>query len=385
MDSFKETYNFLVGPAGTGKTTMINKLIKENDNIFLTATTHKAKSHIKSNKVQTIHSFLGYKLVCLPGVTKSKFKNSEYIHGSTVIVDEASMLQKDLFDKIIQITEKYSLKWIFVGDHFQLPPVGDNFSVFKLITAENSVVLDKYYRFQGELMVFLHNLRKLRESTPIEIIDYIKNSKCDSVIIEPDYYKWINTFNTDSSDCFAISYRNDIVNRFSNAKREHLFGRNAKEFEVGDRIVAQDIPNHQYLETTIVKIEKVPIVLKGLTAKAWKIYISDTEFFYKISRESLSVHERNKKIFSLALSKHPEKIEELSDEYRKYISTCYPDISYNYAGTVHKSQGSTYHNVYVNIRDILEMHKKGYLSNENFFRTVYTALTRAKEKLILLV
>jgi ATP-dependent exoDNAse (exonuclease V) alpha subunit len=57
----------------------------------------------------------------------------------------------------------------------------------------------------------------------------------------------------------------------------------------------------------------------------------------------------------------------------------YADVNYAYAITCHKSQGSTYKNVYVDLADIS--------GNDNVVernRIIYTAITRASEKAVII-
>ena len=63
--------------------------------------------------------------------------------------------------------------------------------------------------------------------------------------------------------------------------------------------------------------------------------------------------------------------------YSNYIDVL-ADIDYGYCITVHKSQGSTYKKVYVNIMDIIKNNTTDTKS------CVYTAVTRASDSLIVL-
>ena len=58
------------------------------------------------------------------------------------------------------------------------------------------------------------------------------------------------------------------------------------------------------------------------------------------------------------------------------ITSCYPEIDYGYALTVHKSQGSTYDDVYIEYANILSNTRE----NEKL-KLLYTAITRSSNKL----
>ena len=66
--------------------------------------------------------------------------------------------------------------------------------------------------------------------------------------------------------------------------------------------------------------------------------------------------------------------------YINYIDI-FGDISYGYCITVHKSQGSTYKNVYIDAKNILEYNRKDYIN----YKCLYTAITRASNKVFMLV
>ena len=69
-------------------------------------------------------------------------------------------------------------------------------------------------------------------------------------------------------------------------------------------------------------------------------------------------------------------------EYNRYYNEPFANVSYGYSTTVHKSQGSTYYTVYVDMNDI----KLNIKNNPNETkRCIYTAITRASNALHLLI
>lgn len=68
----------------------------------------------------------------------------------------------------------------------------------------------------------------------------------------------------------------------------------------------------------------------------------------------------------------------LWDEINKILIEPFANLNYGYAITIHKSQGSTYDNVFVDIDDILQNTQ----SNE-IKRCVYTSITRSSGKVFL--
>ncbi|MBO6793220.1 MAG: AAA family ATPase [Balneolaceae bacterium] len=128
---------FLTGRAGTGKSTLLQQIIKESDkNMVVLAPTGIAALNVNG---MTIHSFFGLPsrmLLIRDEAVKAFWSNSEkrkLIESlDTVIIDEVSMVRADLMDAI-----DYSLRinsnnpqlpfggkqMIFVGDLFQLEPI----------------------------------------------------------------------------------------------------------------------------------------------------------------------------------------------------------------------------------------------------------------------
>lgn len=69
-------------------------------------------------------------------------------------------------------------------------------------------------------------------------------------------------------------------------------------------------------------------------------------------------------------------------EYNRYYNEPFANVSYGYSTTVHKSQGSTYYTVYIDMNDIQLNIKNN--PNETK-RCIYTAITRASNALHLLI
>ena len=147
LNKFHEGCNlFLTGPAGTGKSFLIDLMVKSAEqrglNIQVTAMTGVA-AVLLGKRARTIHSWSGIQLAKdEPNVTAQRVnKNYRYKNqwrGTQILViDEVSMMSKHVFDTLQQtaatVLEKKAkdegkpfgpLQVIFVGDMFQLPPVG---------------------------------------------------------------------------------------------------------------------------------------------------------------------------------------------------------------------------------------------------------------------
>ena len=181
LASFKEGKNiFLTGPAGTGKSVTLKKMMEyceiKDFPYGVTATTGSAAFLIGG---RTIHSFLNL------GLGKDTAKNIfEYVRRNrphtvkklralkVLIIDEISMLDDQLFDKISEYlslvrycSEPFGgLQIVLTGDFCQLEPVSGDYC-FKSVTWQkcklHNIYLTKMIRQDGDLK-FQKMLMKLR-------------------------------------------------------------------------------------------------------------------------------------------------------------------------------------------------------------------------------
>lgn len=127
-------FSVLIGPAGTGKTTLLTILAGqkevENNGVLLLAPTGKARVRMEevARNIQvtakTIAQFLsGYDRYI--GEVQRYVISNRYCEGQyeTVILDEASMLTEEMLATTLDCLKGVK-RFILVGDHRQLPPIG---------------------------------------------------------------------------------------------------------------------------------------------------------------------------------------------------------------------------------------------------------------------
>ena len=166
------------GYAGTGKTSIIPYILEnekpfnpcsyQDNNVF--AYTGKACVVLRRKGIiaNTLHSFLYH------SVTKTDEKGDRYIEiqerpdhcfqgVNYIIVDEASMVSRGIYNRLKQISDKVGMKIIFIGDDFQLPPVKDDFNVM----TKPDVTLSEICRTDKDNpIVYLANLARHGENIP---------------------------------------------------------------------------------------------------------------------------------------------------------------------------------------------------------------------------
>ena len=118
----------LSGAAGTGKTTVVQEIIrmfKDKYKIIVSAPTHKAKEvigEITNLRAETIHSLLGLR----PNIDLETFDPNNPTYQQLVeerissadihIIDECSMINKELFKMLIKKAILYKKRIIFIGE-----------------------------------------------------------------------------------------------------------------------------------------------------------------------------------------------------------------------------------------------------------------------------
>jgi ATP-dependent DNA helicase PIF1 len=135
---------FFTGPAGTGKSVLMRAIIqdlkrkyaRDPDRIAVTASTGLAACNIGG---MTLHSFSGIGLgkedvaTLVKKIRRNPKAKNRWLRTKTLVMDEVSMVDGDLFDKLSQIGRTIrnngrpwgGIQLVITGDFFQLPPVPD--------------------------------------------------------------------------------------------------------------------------------------------------------------------------------------------------------------------------------------------------------------------
>jgi ATP-dependent DNA helicase PIF1 len=133
---------FFTGPAGTGKSVLMRAIISElkkkyardPERVAVTASTGLAACNIGG---MTLHSFAGIGLgkedvnTLVKKIRRNPKAKSRWLKVKVLIIDEVSMVDGELFDKLSQIGRIIrnngrpwgGIQLVITGDFFQLPPV----------------------------------------------------------------------------------------------------------------------------------------------------------------------------------------------------------------------------------------------------------------------
>ena len=372
----------ITGGPGTGKTTIINVLIKIYEsfrmNIVLAAPTGRAAKRITEATgyaAQTIHRLLEL-TGGAPDEETSVYtfarNESNPLEADVIIIDEMSMVDSGIFYSLLKAVSP-GTRLVLVGDSNQLPSVGPG-NILKDIIASGvfSVsVLDRIYR-QGQDSDIIGNAHKINDGIHIEI----KNKSRDFFFIPRQGYNDIIQelkvlltkqlpayFNVNKSDIQVLTpmrkydmgvenlnkQLQDVLNPEGHGKPEH--DRGDVVFRQGDKVMQ----------------------VKNNYKQEWKVMDPSGRF---AKEEGVGVF--NGDIgFVKTVDDYDQKLVVEFDDGRQ---TEYPynqleELEHAFAITIHKSQGSEYPVVVI---PLLRCPPK--LLNRNL---LYTAVTRARKCVVI--
>ena len=187
---------FFTGSAGTGKSVLMKSIItqlrskhaKEPDRVAVTASTGLAAVNIDGT---TLHSFAGIGLGKEPAtelikkIRKTPKARQRWIRTRVLIIDEVSMIDGDLFDKLEQVARVIrnngspfgGIQLVVTGDFFQLPPVAEKDRTAKFsfdattwqTCIEHTVLLTHVFRQKDATFAGMLNEMRLGRLTPASI------------------------------------------------------------------------------------------------------------------------------------------------------------------------------------------------------------------------
>lgn len=401
-NSDKRTF-LLAGYAGTGKTFCLQHLVRQlRGRAVFTAPTNKATRVLRDTlaaddykpECKTIYSLLGLRLEPNGEVKELSVpeEDTDLSAFRLAVVDEASMVNAQLLGFIKEaIGKSPNVKFLFLGDPAQLPPVKETRSpVWEW--AEDKATLTEVVRNAGPILEFVTSLRKIVDH-PAPNFKVVSNNDGESGIWKlpaADFKaKLAEAANlgrlSAPGDAKVIAWRNvtvDAVNRFVRAQ---LFNVAAEApWLVGDRVVltepATDLENKPMAPTdeegTITRVEEQwhPTWSEF---KVWRINItSDSNLpltFFVLHQASEVAAKRKLEDLAAEARVAPRKwgaFWEFKDAFHK--------LRHSYAITAHRSQGSTYNAAFVNWQDILLNRNK-----PEAMRCLYVACSRPKKELYL--
>lgn len=391
----------LEGPAGTGKTFSMRQLVNQyRGRALFTAPTNKAVRVLREAladddyrpECKTIYSALGLQMLAT-GEVKELSKSDEKVDLSMyrlVVVDEASMVSTQLMQYIEQAAADHpTLHWIFMGDPYQLPPVGEPTSVvWKL---PNGARLKKIMRQDNQILKLSAHLRGMVDK-PFSTLNLASDNDgvegiwvTPAAVMEARMLERADTFLKGESK--AIAWRNIEVNRLNQAIRAKLFADGGKyPWQPGDRITLLEPATEQATNTDKKRIigitdEEGAVERADLAQhpvfkefECWRVQMR-SDFNSSLTLWVPTPHTAVKLEFRAARMAAEARA---SSKWREFweFKEAFHKVRHAYAITAHRAQGSTYQRAFVSWRDILLNRNRA-----EALRCLYVAATRPKKEL----
>lgn len=360
-----EPYTCISGFAGTGKTTLIRFIIDAleltQDQVAYCAYTGKAAMVLKSKGnegAMTTHRLL--------------YKSRQKADGSffhipydslpsclkIIVVDEISMLPKVMWDLLLS----HHVHVIACGDPFQLPPIGDD----NEILYHPHIFLDEVTRQaqESEILRLSMDIRNGKTITPTrgkEINIVSKQEECLGM------YSWADQI---------LCGKNDTRFLLNSQYRKDILGREDERPVEGDKVICLK-NNWDILDSCggDALVNGMIGTIENVTVCSGEPYFPHFCYINFVQDCGFRSIFTNVAIDYKLITQNQESV--TKDNFRMIPRYIRPEkFNYGYAITVHKSQGSEYDKVLL-LEEVLrrDMHA----------RWLYTGVTRAKEKLTLVL
>ena len=417
----------LLGYAGTGKTSMMAALVQaykelQQKVVLLAPTGRAAKvlSRYAHAPAYTIHKFI-YRQKKLG---EEVFSLNDNLYKNTLfIVDESSMISgiRDnqtfgsgiLLDDLVKyVYSGDGCSLLLLGDNAQLPPIG----------TELSPALREEYMAKYSLNITTHTLTEVarqaldsgilsnattlrhvalnpHNSAGKDMWGYLQQSADLEMISGSDFIEKIEESYRDigAEQTIILTRTNKRTNIYNQGIRARILWRE-EEIENGDRLM---VSKNNYFWTE--KYENLPFLANGDMLEISRLRNIREMYGYHFADAQLraldydweidaviwldTLHsdspEMNNGLHRELFGRIAEDYPELAHNRKKLIETIYQSPYYNalqvrfaYAVTGHKSQGGQWKHVYIDPYKGGELHA----DEEGFYRWLYTAVTRASEK-----
>jgi len=427
MSTDKEKLFLLKGYAGTGKTSVISALVRalielKQKTILLAPTGRAAKviSGYSGYPAFTIHK----KIYRQKSMSEFRFQLADNLNTHTLfIVDEASMISNSgtettfgsgrLLDDLIHFVygaEGCSL--LLLGDTAQLPPVMQPFS--PALEKENLLGYGlKVTEFTLTHVVrqalesgILHNATRLRkqlndeqtnEFPSFELDGFDDIRKLNGMELIEEIQKAYDGVGVE--DTIVVTRSNKRANIYNNGIRARVM---MKEDELTNGDLLMVTRNNYYWNKPYKEIDFIAngdILQIVRVRKYYEIYgfrfvdltLRSLDFEWEIdariwldslqSDSPVQMNEMTNKLFEAVGEDYPE-ITTKREMFKKILDNEFYNalqVKFAYAVTCHKAQGGQWKNVFIDPGQVSEDQ-----INSDFYRWLYTALTRATENVFLI-
>ncbi len=365
----------ITGGPGTGKTTIINAIIKlceaEGYDVSLAAPTGRAAKRMEEatgHTAQTIHRLLGISYVNEDSRQQHFEKNEDNpLDTDIIIIDESSMVDILLMHGLLKAVQD-GTRLILVGDANQLPSVGPG-NVLKDIINSNVIKVEKLTEI----------FRQAQESSIVTNAHKINNGEYPDLNKKDSDFFFMKRYNINELCSLIVGLVTARLPKYLNCDpikdiqvltpmRKTPIGVYAMNTILQEALnpPSPDKREKEFRKTIYREGDKV-MQIKNNYNTQWKIVDKG-----KITDEGTGVFNGDEGIISYIDSDN-EYVEVIFDENKvvHYEFSQMDELELSYAVTIHKSQGSEYKAVVMPIHSGPDM-----LMSRNL---LYTGITRAKK------
>lgn len=394
----------LSGSAGTGKSFLVKYMVDItadeyrlirlidpaaiNYRFQFAATTNKAAGVLtglnRKEKALTIHKTLGLIVWKNFKTGESKLKQgkrAKNLNETILVIDEASMINRELLDIIRETTKKMrNCKILYVGDKYQLPPVKEQpCSLFDGLKERHYLTEIQRQALDSPIIGFAHHFREILDDPKLpwpkvphdgeNIIQYNTRDEFNGAI-KRAFHDAEHNPNRDVAAVKALAWKNATVRDFSQMIRSHLGYED--DFCIGETVqcnhALKEPDGNQMLAATdsYWTIDGIkPAMDDGIEGYTLTLVPHDLDY------SPFRVFQPRNWVEAGRLKKEYTQKKDWPNKFR--IEETWADMRPVYAQTVHKSQGSTYDEVFIDVGDI-GLNGKWY----EVARLMYVAITRAR-------
>lgn len=398
-----DEFFLLKGAAGTGKTFCIKELIPRiRGRLVFTAPTNKATKVLRESVAsedykpdcRTIYSLLGLRLEANGEIKELTAPEDplDLTKFVAVIVDEASMINAQLFAFIKSTAEQQCVKFIFMGDAAQLPPVKETASPVWAI--EQVATLDTVMRHDNQILTLATTIRKL-QSHPAPNLKFTRdNDGAEGVWVCKDSKLFLDKIEVAAragefsrpNVAKAIAWRNITVDTLNAFIRSKIFdnAHTSKWLPTDRLIMTEPVATADKERRSVTTddegtVERVEVTYHPIYGE-FKCYKLVVQFDDNKLETIWALHEDSTMLFAGEKERRAAAARENRRLWPKFweFLEAFHQCRHAYAITAHRSQGSTYTTTFVDWRDIFANRNRG-----EAMRCLYVACTRPKKQLVL--
>jgi exodeoxyribonuclease V alpha subunit len=360
-DSLSHGFLIITGGPGTGKTTTLKAVVSAHQamgrRVLLASPTGRAAkrlSEVSGFSAQTIHRLLEFS----PQEKGFKRNQKQPLDCDTLVVDEASMIDMQLFYSLLQAVPLHA-SLILVGDADQLPSVGAGLVLSELIKSEKVPV------------VKLNVIFRQAETSNIIRNAHLINHGQMPVLTVPD--------GQSQSDCYyvAADEPDKLIGLLKNVVQKSLPGKFGYD-PVNDIQVLTPMNRGKLgatnLNTVLQEALNPPSPDKNELEHLNRVFRVGDKVIQLRNNYDLEVFNGDIGLIKDIQPEDQEALIEFPQGAVAFQTSDFLDLAHAYAVTVHKSQGSEYPAVV-----LVASTQHFMMLQRNLF---YTGLTRARKTMV---